>query len=161
MSNILKKENKSKFYKLQDGGYLLTDSFYNIDTNEEIYADKDKVLWEECIEIENDEVQDCYFEQLYLDNKNLCIDTDWGINLMPEFLIKLKQENYINNLIDAELSLESPDTVYLLQNYRQKEELNTLTKKQIYELALQNLSRAEKDTTIIKSKIEAKILECS
>lgn len=106
-----------------------------------------------------------YHEMIHFDGDchidNLKQDKNWSKVLMPTFLVKQKQNKYIDSQIDAELSADIKDPIRIISLQREKEELADLTDKEVYELALSNLSRSEKDTTVIAQKLTEKIAELS
>lgn len=108
-----------------------------------------------------------YHEMIHFDGDchidNLKQDKEWQKVLMPTFLIKQKHIKNLESEIDAELEKEDPDPVLFMKKKRQHEKAKLLhhedNAKEIYEIALSNLSRAKKDVSVVKAKIEAKIAE--
>lgn len=102
-----------------------------------------------------------YFEQIHFDGpckkENIKQDKTWEKCLMPNFLIKQKQEKYLNDQLDAELAKEAPDTVEVIRISRQKDKLKTMTDEEVYQLALDNLDRAELDKPVIRQKLQQKL----
>lgn len=94
---------------------------------------------------------------------NLKQDKEWTKVLMPAFLVKEKHVKNLESEIDAELEKEDPDAILVMKKKRQYEKAKLLhhedNAKEIYEIALSNLSRATKDVSVVKAKIEAKIAE--
>lgn len=104
-----------------------------------------------------------YHEMIYFDGEceleNLKQDKEWAAQLMPLFLIKQKQENFINTILDSELEKESPDVIEVVRKCREKEKLKNKNESELYKMALENLSRSEIDKPIIREKLIAKIEE--
>lgn len=91
---------------------------------------------------------------------DLKVDTDWVLNLMSPTLIKMKQAKYLSEQIDSEMvaAVKDPMKVISLQMERSKVFVMS-DDALIYQMALDNLSRSEKDTTVIEQKLTEKIAE--
>lgn len=93
--------------------------------------------------------------QLYHEGDSIKIDSAWERRVMPCQLIKSKEIKYQTALIDAELAKEAPDAVELVRAQRKIEQVKTMTDVETYEMAIENLARAE----VAKPEIEAKLQE--
>lgn len=126
------------------------------------------------------EASDEFFhEQLYVNGsfsiENLVVDSSWNERLMPNFLIRKKRINRINQLIDNELNEVDPDMISVIRLNREKELLSdakwlskTLTPQQVAandlqmaQLALSELdarvASGESDKPVIRQKLQDKI----
>lgn len=106
-----------------------------------------------------------YHEMIYFDGdcklENLKQDKSWQCQLMPLFLIKQKQENFLNTSLDIEISKENPNVNEVAKMWRDKEKLKNKDELELYQMALENLSRAEIDKPVIRGKLQLKIKELS
>jgi hypothetical protein len=100
-------------------------------------------------------------EQLYFDGpvgtKNLKIDTNWEFNLMPTFKLKEKLKNKLNDIINQKMTDKS-DTKELLSVMFEKNNLGTLKKEKLYQMALDQLDKSvfsgNADKPVIRKKLE-------
>lgn len=100
-----------------------------------------------------------YTNQMIIVDGAITVDTDKVKTVMPTKFIKAKEIAYQKSLIDLELSQENPDAVKLIQAQRAAEKVLTMTDVEVYELAKDNLARAEVQKPEIAAKLDEKINE--
>lgn len=96
-----------------------------------------------------------YTNQMIIVDGAITVDTDKTKTIMPPKFIKAKEIAYQKALIDSELTKETPDAVELLRAQRKIEKVVTMTDTETYEMAIENLSRAE----TAKPEVEAMLRE--
>lgn len=110
---------------------------------------------------------DNYFEMLHFEGEckieNLKQDLTWEKYLMPCFLVKEKHIKSLNSLIEAEIAKESSDALELFVLSNKKEiakKLNPeVNEKELLEIALAGLARAQIDKPLIRKKLQARLDE--
>lgn len=100
-----------------------------------------------------------YTNQMIIVDGAITVDTDKSKTIMPAKIIKAKEIAYQTALIDAELAKESPDAVALVRAQRKIEQVKTMTDVETYEMAIENLARAEVAKPEIEAKLQEKVTE--
>lgn len=169
--NIQFKKGKVRIYKSADGVILRTGSYVDEKGND-VFADKKKFNWVDCIEVDEKETTDVHLAQVDIQDGKIVKDNQWENSLMPPNVIISKHKKNIQKDLEKELLNEAPDTIKIAKLLCEEKKIDGLKtrklsreekEKEIYSLALKNLDsrkeNGEKDKPEIRKKIQAKIKE--
>lgn len=152
---IVKKEGKSRFYIREDGSKIITNAYFDDETNLDVFASKFK--WISVIEIDDEQVKNFNIEQLSIQDGKLAIDENWEENIMPSSAIAKRHLKNINNKIDALLSSEDFDAREAFKCLLEIERSKFRTENEWLKTAHENLKKSGVDKPIIREKLINKI----